>query len=556
MSPLVTCIVLERPARRFFLRAALVALATLTAVSGSAAQRRFFRPAQSSIPAPSFAPAAPSPPTVPPYSPQVAPAEPTLADPAGTPKAPLSDAPRFTAPGVPTLKTPALPLQPAIPPASIRPLPQSLTPALIRPQTPTTPPPQTITSLRPDGSPCLLIDVTTAYLNRLVSTPRQDAGPVSDTILGARVQGEQTTQSAVWIRTLPCSELARLDVNLGGQSCTRTTAVTPQAAIDMSGRQKFDLHKSVEFDGARFITRTPATQLDVCQQNLRARTGASQIPVVNSIAETIALNQAELRQPLARQEAARRVTNRVVPPFNQAIDDRLAAANDWLTNLSTTAPNAYTFLTTAHWSSTETGVNGQLLASAPVETAAPPIRGGATVRLHESFGPSLSTALSLNGREISVDRIRNWIGVFGADVSGHSEGSVPTLPAASNASLRLADDRPLSFLFRDNELRIVFRASIRAGEEVELPVHRVMVGYSIRPSGDSFELQPLPVSVEAEAGQSVVSTAVEQVIRTQIESRLQPITITADIIPPTASGVRPRVSDVTAENGWLTVAFD
>jgi hypothetical protein len=62
--------------------------------------------------------------------------------------------------------------------------------------------------------------------------------------------------------------------------------------------------------------------------------------------------------------------------------------------------------------------------------------------------------------------------------------------------------------------------------------------------------------VEAEVKESVVSSAVEQVIRTQIESRLQPITITADVIPPTANGVRPRVSDVTSENGWLTVAFE
>ncbi|OAI53909.1 hypothetical protein AYO47_03960 [Planctomyces sp. SCGC AG-212-M04] len=547
----------QKPARRFFTRAVLLALATLIAIPGSAApQRRFFRPAQSSIPSSSFAPAAPAPPSFQPSSPQVAPAEPTLADPPTVPRAPLTDAPRFSTPAVPNLKTPSLPLHPAAPATPVRPLPQALPTPAPQTLTPRTSPPQTVTSLRPDGSACFMIDVTTAYLNRLVSSPRQDAGPVSDTILGARVEGEQTTQSAVWIRTLPCSELARIDVNLGGQSCSRTTAVTPQAAIDIAGRQKFDLHKSVEFDGARFITRTPATQLDVCQQNLRARTGASQIPVVNSIAETIALNQADLRQPIARQEAARRVTNRVVPPFNQAIDERLAAANDWLTSLSSTAPNAHAFLISARWSSTEATVNGQLLAAVPVDTPAPPTRGGATVRMHESFGPSLSTALSLNGREISVDRIRGWIGVFGADVSGHSDGALPSLQAASNASLRLADDRPLAFLFRNNELRIVFRASIRAGDDVELPVHRVTVGYSIRPQGDSFELQPLPVSVEAEVKESMVSSAVEQVIRTQIESRLQPITITADVIPPTANGVRPRVSDVTSENGWLTVAFD
>ena len=123
------------------------------------------------------------------------------------------------------------------------------------------------------------------------------------------------------------------------------------------------------------------------------------------------------------------------------------------------------------------------------------------------------------------------------------------------ATLRLADDNPLSFRFQNNEVRVVLRASIRAGDSVELPIHRITIGYSVRRVGDAFELQPLPVSVAAEASGPITDT-VEQLIKSRIESRLQQVTITADAIPPTANGVRPRVSDVTAENGWLTVAFD
>jgi hypothetical protein len=278
---------------------------------------------------------------------------------------------------------------------------------------------------------------------------------------------------------------------------------------------------------------------------------------VNSIAETIALNQANLRQPLARQEAARQVTSRVTPTFNQAIDERLAAANNWLAGLTTSAPNLHSFVTSSRWSSTDVAVNGQVLAAVPVDTPAPPVRGGATVRLHESFAPSISTALQLNGREISVDEIRRWIGIFSSDVSGQPGSSSLTAPSAPvSASLRLADDNPVSYVIQNNEFRVVLRASIRAGEGIELPIHRITVGYAIRRAGDSFVLEPLPVSVQAEATGTIAADTVESVIKSQIESRLQPVTITADAIPPTANGVRPRISDVTAENGWLTVVFD
>jgi len=533
---------------------ALVAVGMVGVVSPALADRRFFRRVQSStVPAPSLTPARPAVPPAEPVRPQIAPSEPGLT-PADEPTlaAPLTDAPRFVAPGLPGV--PSIPSVPALKTPTLPDESFSRQPIVL----PRATPPQTITSLRPSGAACLLIDVTAAYLNNLISTPRQDAGPVNDVVLGARVEGEQTTQSSVAVRAVPSLQSASLDVNLGGESCTRTTATTAQAAIVMAGRQKFSLHKSVEFDGARFITRTPSTQLESCQQNLRARTGASQIPVVNSIVETIALNQANLRQPLARQETARQVTNRVVPPFNQAIDERLGAANDWLTNLSTTLPNAHAFLTSGRWSSTETALTGQVAATVPVETPAPAIRGGATVRIHESLAASLSVALQLNGREITIEEIRRWIDLFGDDLGGPSTPAsiMPPLTAPTNVSLRLADEEPLTLSYQNDEFRVVLRASIRAGDTVDLPVHRVTIGYAIRRLGDSFELQPLPVAVQAEASGTFVAETIEQVIKTQIEARLRPVTISADAIPAMANGRRPRVSDVTSANGWLTVVFD
>jgi len=578
MNPLVANRVLRRPASRFLSRAALLAVVMVQAVSAPAGERRFFRPAQSTIPYPSLSPARPvQQPRVPQSQvPQASPSEPTFAEPPKS-SSPLTDAPRFVPPSVPMLKTPSLPIEPSAPPVLP---PAAPTPLFTAPQIPalqapspeftapqfTVPPsspaapavsPQTVTSFRPDGAACLLVDVTASYLNRLVSSPRQDAGPVNDVILGARVEGAQTTQSTVSIRTLPCPQLARFDVNLGGESCSRTTAMTPQAAIDSAARQRFELHKSVEFDGTKFVTRSPATHLETCQRNLRARTGASQIPVVNSIAETIALNQANLRQPLARQEAARQVTNRLTPTFNQAIDERLGAANQWLAGLSSSSPDLHAFITSARWSSTDAAVHGELPAAVPVEGAVPPGRGGANVRMHESFAPSIAAALQLHGRQVSVDEIERWIGVFSSDVSGNSTGSaLPSLTGPASASLRLADDSPLAFQFQNDELRVVLRASIKVGNELELPIHRITVGFGIRREGDSIQLEPLPVEVQSEAAETIAADAVETVIRSQIESRLRPLTISADAIPPMENGVRTRVSEVTAANGWLMASFD
>ncbi len=542
----------------------LGALLALAVGLGSAARadRPFFRPARSTVPAPGLTPQQQPPRVAPTPAPSPASASPSILAPwpaeptptlaplpaaVPTPALPLTDAPRFTPPGVPALKTPALPLEPG----------PDLSPPVLTPGFQSAP--QSITSLRAGSDQALLIDVRTDFLNRLIATPRQDAGAVNDLILGARVAGEQTTQTTVSLRTIPASEMARLEVVLDGETCTRTTAVTPQVAIDTRGRQRFDLQKSVEFDGRRFMTRTPATTLDACQQNVRARTGASGIPVVNSIAETIALNQANLREPLARQETARRVTSRVVPPFNEAIDQRLGAANDWLAQLADRLPNLHDFLTSGRWSTTDQSISGQLAGLAGVSTSPPPARGGASLRIHESIAAAAASATQLQGREITIEELRRWIEVFDADLSGETPSAAPALPpltAPGDASLRLADSDPILTEFQNGEIRVTLRASIRAGDLVELPIHRIVIGYSVQASGPAIELQPLPVTVSAETAELIVGAAVEKVIQSQIESRLEPITISPDAIPALENGARPRISEIVSQNGWLMVVFD
>ncbi|HVJ85921.1 MAG TPA: hypothetical protein VM452_09780 [Caulifigura sp.] len=552
--------------------AALVLCWIVSTTTVAQADRPFFRAArkQSSVPAPSLA--TPQRPAVPEGSITPAPTsepQPTLAPrtdrgpaPAAPFQSPLTDAPRFSAPGVPTLKTPPLPLEPDATPKPTPAAPAFTPPAVVpftpvpTPSSPVVAPTETITSWRATGDACLLIDVSTEYLNRFVATPRQDAGPVNDLVLGAKVEGEQTTRSTVSLRALPSQQSAKLEVLLDGETCTRTTAMTPQAAIAMSGRQRFDLQKSVEFDGRTFLTRTPATQLESCQQNLRARTGASGIPVVNSIAETIVLNQANQRQPLARQETARRVTSRVVPPFNEGIDQRLAVANDWLGRLAASTPNLHQFITSGRWMSTDRMVAGSLAGMETPSAPPPPARGGASVRIHESFAASLAAATQLNGREIPVDQLRRWISDFDSDLSGNSVGPLPSLSEPVDASIRLAESNPLQAAYQNGEIRVTLRASLRAGNTVELPVHRITIGYAIERLGGTMTLRPLPVTVVSESNELVVGSAVEKLIQTQIESRLEPVTISPTAIPAAANGVRPAVADVSSENGWLVVVFE
>lgn len=421
--------------------------------------------------------------------------------------------------------------------------------------------PQQVVVQRIAGVPAAIFVVNEQYLNRLIAQPTQNSGPVTDCVFGARVRGEQNTQTATQLDFLPCDARARFDVQLQGTVQSRTTAVTPQAQVESAGRQKFDVRKSVEFDGARFLTRSPGALLDSCQQNLAARTTVGRnLPVVAPIADSIALNEANRRRPLAQQEAARRITARVAPAFNSAIDERLGQFNDGLTQWDVSYPVLSQFAKTSAWHSTDQQIVAELPPSVSVDQTPPSDDGGASLRVHETTAEFLATFTKLNGRRITVAELQSWIAVFGRDLSGPSgqgPGNAPLfVPDAGDATLRLADDKALTARFRDGQIVVTIRAAIQPATGVELPVHRVEIGYQIRQADRRIELEPLTAVVQAEAADSMLTNAVETLIQSQIQSRLTPVTVPDDLFSVMPNGTRPRLKSVTSEKGWLTVVVE
>jgi hypothetical protein len=485
---------------------------------------------------------------------------------------PLPDEPIQTPPTAPLTRPKSTPY--VVPNVEPQPLPKSVLPAA--PEST----PQRVLRPRQDpapGEPVILrsmtanvqVHVSDEFANRYLSNVRETAGPVNDCILGARVLGDQTTQSTVSIDFLPSARTALFDVVLQGATDSRTSSSTPQATIDGAGRQQFDVRKSVEFDGSQFLTRSPGATLTSMQMNRQARTPSSPIPVIGSIADTIALMTAERYRPIAQLEGARRTTNRVAPEFNSNVDERLARVNEALRKFREAsdageafAPDRVRCVTTDH----DLSVELQAGVVEPV-TAAPAIGvSGASLRLHEGALNAWLESTEPGGREIAVAEIDRWLTDFREQLSlratpvDESSGS-STFDPSTGATIILAEKDPVSVRFADQQFQIILRASLRPMIGPELPDQEIVISYLVRQESERVLLEPQATTVisrELSIGNGiVVGEALDKIVRDQVQSRLQALSIpTSVILPVPKEGARLTLQSLTLADGWLAIDWE
>ena len=459
---------------------------------------------------------------------------------------------------------------------------------------------------RIDGG--LRVILTENLLNRLLTRNDVNAGPIHDVILDAAVTGEQTTESRVTVDVQPSNRTARIAVELNGTTFNQTVGVTQQAAVRSRGTHEFRMTKQVEFDGIRFMTRSPAAWVTPRLTNEGALTPMSGVPLIGPLATRIALTTAERRRPVTEQIVSQRVTTEVAPRFNTEVDQLLGRANDQLRSaiprLLTTAGFARSDQRLS--STTDAVLFGVRLpgtgisvhrppASSPSGASAqkrdgddgwitirqishrvssetrpvrppPQVAGGSatTVAVHEEFVNHLLGRASLEGRQVPDRTIDRVLAILDDVLSGESLSRVFSEPFGTDepeyATILLADERPLSVRFEAGQVLIVAHAGFRPVLTPEVPTQRVEIPFTLQANEGRFSLVPGEVRVESRPGEAAgpMVEIARPVIRQQVESRLHPVPLPSTV-PLRFTGLSETsltLRAVTVADGWLIVAVD
>ena len=428
------------------------------------------------------------------------------------------------------------------------------------------------------GPSNLCVSVSEAFLNRLIAREEVQPGVVRDNILGAEVTGRQTTTSRLKLDLVPSTDRGRAAFVLTGDVQTLTTGVTPQAMIDTAGQQQFVAVKDIFFDGRLFSTKHATVFVRARNQTLGAMTPLTG-SLFGGLANRIAYNAAERRKPESEAIARDRVVEKVYPAFDGEIDKQLTTANQLLEQTARRrleeaklAPSSYSV------STTDDRLNYSVLIGSDAANAiASPLdgqlpgEGGLSLSIHESLLNNLIGRADLRGfkttdkelKQQTLDLLATLEGVkysLPDDLTRAAPLGFP-LPGLSIVTDIVFDETdPLTVQLDRDRLTATIKAKFKPAGQDLLPPMRVVIEYRAVVEGSSVRFVAGKPRVTAQDRMDLggETSVTEMAVQKSIESALPTLEVDLALLSKhwPHNSPAPRVSSITSQDGWISIAID
>jgi hypothetical protein len=350
----------------------------------------------------------------------------------------------------------------------------------------------------------LRVVASEAYLNKFIGQNRVESGPVRDFILGADVQGNQTTHTNVRVKLVPSGNTAQFDLIADGQVSAATFGYTSQATISTSGNHHFIAAKRIEFNGESFSTG-PA-RISVSAHN--TTTGAdTNMGLFSGIANNIAMNRAEGMRGESEAIAAQRLRDRVTPQFNADVDKKFHDLNPEVAERLAALRELNLYPEAKSWSTTDSELKIATRMMAPTElggsepSPAMYLGRGVSVLLHDSLMNNYCDRLDLAGKSMTDDEIKAKIEgqlttLLGREIkfkddkpAATEESSIKTIVFDKNDPLRMHAD--------DGMLVLTLRAGFKQEGKEDIPTQVITVPLKFTVTAQNIIVETANISIEA-----------------------------------------------------------
>lgn len=417
----------------------------------------------------------------------------------------------------------------------------------------------------------LRISASEAFLTKVVGQARTECGPVDDCILGAKVDGTQTTVTSISVKLVPSSMGARFDIVAVGAVNSNTQGVTDQATIYTSGYHVFQANKQVIYDGQRFWTQ-PA-RIGVTAHN--TTTGADtnfNLPIIRGFARRIAKSRAEDLRPEAEAIAASRVQDRVLPRFNAEVDREFGANGKTNAKVSERMsvlreqnlyPDAQSYSTT----NTELKIATRVMASTELGGSEPNpalfYGRGATILVHESVMNNGADRLELAGQTLTDDQLKEKLEAHLTRLLGREVKFKDDQPAPADDSVpkTLVFDKsdPVRLQATDGALVLTLRTGFKQEGKEDIPTQIITIPMRFSVNVKNVVIEPGDISIAAaEPPESAAKQLARAgVIRKKMTTAFPRREI--DRVRYLTSGNRRvlvAVTRIRAMDGWLSITVE
>jgi hypothetical protein len=417
----------------------------------------------------------------------------------------------------------------------------------------------------------LRVVATESFLNKIVGYRHTDSGAVDDFVLGAKVDGHQTTHGTVGIDLKPNNSLIQFDMTFSGVTQTNTQGVTDQATIFTSGYHTFGVQKTINFDGDRFTTSPATVWVNANNTTTGARTGVSGLPLFGGIADSIAVDAARDRKSQSEAIAADKLRNRLQPEFNREIESEFGKSNALMTDRvipklkeNGLFPSARTYRSTgdALWIGTRLMGDADLGGDAPSFSTR--VDGSAAIHLHETLLNNSLDKLPLAGRSFTENELGETIEQALRSLLGE-DFKLPGDKSKGDENVTVEEDKT-RFIFpeqdairikaQNGQLTLVLRMGLQPEGDDVIPTQEITVPLIFSIVGTDIVIEAGAVGVSAVEAVSplqqipragIVKAKIQKALPTRKADRM--ITLNRK----TGGPVDLAITEIRPNAGWLTI---
>lgn len=433
---------------------------------------------------------------------------------------------------------------------------------------------------------------TEAFVNRMIARANSESGEVIDYVMGANINGWQSTDTTLTVDFQPNKKYGQIDFNVRGKTQSETIGDTGIAQISTLGHHSFIATKPAYFDGKQFLTRRATAKVNASNTNQGVVTAFSGLPLIGELADRRAHRKVAEAKYESESIAAQRVSARVNPRLDQEVDKTLSKINKTITDLTAKwltpqdlEPDAIYSTTSNDFFRYSASIKGETL---PVDRPVPtnrPHGKSLSIYIHESLFEQLANRMKLNGREVPMHELEAALGRLKGDTSESGDSTAQPV-AAISYSLLFDKQRPAFVSVEDDKMKLNLRFALKPilpkavlenqddADRKELmadagafAMQSVSIPLSMVTADKTFAINPGPVTVmtakqPTSANEGEVSEPVtdftSKLIQMALQQKLQSMELPGKFELPLESGrkLSLTVSKAVAENGWLMLAID
>jgi hypothetical protein len=393
------------------------------------------------------------------------------------------------------------------------------------------------------------------------------------------VYGNQQTTTEVGVDVKPNNSGLSFDLVLTGSTFSNTAGVTDQATIYTQGNHNFTATKEITFDGDKFSTTAASVGVNANNQTVGASTKFDRVPLLGGIAKSVARKEANKRRSQSEAIARSKITDKVAPEFDEAVDKKFTNANDDLQNKffkglreTNLYPTAMRFRSSESYirADTRTMQAGELGGNRPNPLDVPAT--GAVLNLHESAANNTFDKMGVAGKTMTDDEFSKHLekffsDAFGVDLSKKkkdtSEQPAYDETKKNNASFIFAEQDPLRVQFEGDEVILRIRAGLHQEGEADVPTQEISVPITFTVQGDKIlaESGAARVSPVERPENLQIQIARAGIIRKKIDSALPDKELDGHIEVAAAEGSKApptilHIREISTLNGWLRLVFE